>query len=494
MALTTRQILTTLFIFTATLLIFGMDVGAQDLLPPTASSFAEDIDLIFWVILGITTFFFILVFVLLIYFMIRYRAKKPGEEGINFHGHLGLEIAWTIIPAVLFVAIAIYSADVLNQMDNPPEGALVVQVEGVQFGWNFAYEANTPSGFVTTQNTLHLPVNEPVVLEIISKDVLHSFWVPAFRLKQDALPDSMRILWFEPTLEGTYPVICAELCGSGHSDMLAKVIVESRAEYDAWLQDEVDRIAGQDPAVQRGEQVATELGCLACHSKDGTRTVGPSWLDLFGKEESLDDGTTAVVDEAYLIESIRDPNAQIVATYFANIMQPYGPDAVSDEQLSDIIAYIRSLTSDGDSTASTGDSGTDTSDTTDNTTDTGDPADNTDTTDTSDSGDNTDTTSDISLADRGQELYTSQTCIGCHSVDGNPSLGPTWLGLYGKSQALTDGTTVTVDDEYIVTAIRDPGAHIPEGFTPGLMQPFNESQLSDEDIEAIIEYIKTLTN
>jgi len=331
-----------LFVISAVLLT-SVAASAQSLLPPTASTVANDIDIIFWAILGITTFFFVLVFVVLIYFMIKYRAKQPGEEGVNFHGHVGLEIAWTIVPAIIFVVIAYFSADVLNNLDNPPEDSLVIGVEGLQFGWNFTLPANTEAGFVQSSGELHVPVNEPVRLEISSRDVLHSFWVPAFRLKQDALPNEIRQLWFEATKEGTYPVICAELCGISHSDMLAKVVVESRDEYDAWVQGLVDDLSGLSPAASRGRDLASQTGCMACHSIDGSAVVGPSWLNLYGKMETLDDGSTVEVDEAYLMQSIREPNSQVVEGFFANVMQAYGTDQLSDEEVNDIIEYIKSL-------------------------------------------------------------------------------------------------------------------------------------------------------
>lgn len=476
-----------LFLLAAVLGSLSQSVAAQtfiDPLPPSASNFASDIDTIFYIILGFTGFFFFLVIIVLITFIIRYRAKKPGEEGINFHGHMGLEVAWTIVPAVIFIAIAILSAGVLTGIDHPPDNAMPIGVEAKQFGWKFVYADSDPTDdiddSVTTTNSMYMPVNYPVKLFLSAEDVLHSFWVPAFRVKQDAVPGLPTTLWFEATASGEYPIKCAELCGAGHSQMLGKVYVLSQSEFDQWLAGERQKKAGASEEVARG-QALYEQQCFACHSTDGTRGAGPSWLDLYGSSRTFDDGTTAMADDEYIVNSIRNPGLQVVET-FQNIMPAFAASSITDADIQDLIEYMKTITSgSADSTGQTdttsqGDSASGQGDTS------SDPAEPSQTGDTESGGEN--------LVALGEQLAQSN-CIFCHTIDGNPLVGPTWLGLYGKSQALTDGSTVTVDDAYIINSIRDPNSQIPEGFSPA-MPPF--PQISDNDVQALLAYIKSLSN
>ncbi|MBI1729282.1 cytochrome c oxidase subunit II [Candidatus Acetothermia bacterium] len=311
-------------------------------MPPAASTISIDVDNIYYLILAVTSFFFFLVVFLLIYFIIKYRAKKPGEEGINFHGHMGLEIVWTIVPAVIFIIIAIYSAEILQKIDNVPADAMVINVTGEQFIWHFEYAADG----VKSDKIMHVPLNKPIVLNIEAKDVIHSFWVPAFRIKQDALPHEQRETWFQARLTGEFPIRCAELCGPGHSQMLGTVIVETETQFAAWIQEEKEKANAQENALsdsaKRGLDVIQHQGCMGCHTIDGSKLVGPTWLGLYGKTETLDDGSQVKVDEAYILESIRDPNAKVVNAFPA-IMPTFGPEKISDDQIKDVLEYIESL-------------------------------------------------------------------------------------------------------------------------------------------------------
>lgn len=319
--------------------------ASYSLMPPAASTISIDVDNIYYLILAITGFFFFLVVFVLIYFIIKYRAKKPGEEGINFHGHMGLEIAWTIVPAVIFIIIAVYSAEILQKIDNVPADAMVINVTGEQFIWHFEYAADG----VKSDKILHVPINVPVVLNIESIGtiaVIHSFWVPAFRIKQDALPHVQRQTWFQARLTGEFPIRCAELCGQGHSQMLGTVIVESEAQFAAWIQEEKEKQNAQENALsdsaKRGLDVIQHQGCIGCHTVDGTKLVGPTWLGLYGKTETLDNDTQVKVDEEYILRSIREPNAQVVKGFPA-IMPAFGSGKISDDQIKDVLEYIESL-------------------------------------------------------------------------------------------------------------------------------------------------------
>jgi cytochrome c oxidase subunit 2 len=486
--------------FIAVLLLFAIGIGligstayAQDFinfLPPSASNFSGEIDDIFWYILYITGFFFFLVVIVLIYFMIRYRAKKPGEEGINFHGHMGLEIAWTIVPAIIFIIIAIFSADILERMDHPPDNSLRINVEAKQFGWRFIYPDSNPTDSiddsVSSSTTMYMPVNYPVRLDMQSEKVLHAFWVPAFRVKQDILPGTSRMLWFEAILEGEFEIKCAELCGAGHSEMRGMVIVQTQEEFDSWLASERQKKAGASEEVNRG-QALYDQHCFSCHSVSGSRGAGPSWLGLYGRNVSFDDGTTTVADEAYLESSIRNPGENIVAT-FQNIMPAFNSETISDSGIQDIIAFIKTLTSDGSESSET-DSTNQEGTASDSDQISGDNSDNSGADQTED---NTgESGGEVNLVTMGEQLST-ESCLFCHTTDGTPLVGPSWLGLYGKTLTLNDGSTkVVADDAYLKESIQDPGAKLAMGSNPG-MPPF--PQLSDEEIEAIIEYIKTLTN
>ena len=208
---------------------------------------------------------------------------------------------------------------------------------GSQWSWRFEYP-----DYDIISTDLVLPVNKQALLNMTSTDVIHSFWIPEFRVKQDLLPGDgfEKELRITPIELGEYKVRCAELCGREHYSMLAPVQVISQDEFDAWTAQQSESVS-DDPAV-RGELVAQQYGCTACHSSDGSELAGPTWLGVFGSTEMLTDGTTVIVDEAYIIKSIREPGAQIVEGYQNIMPENIGAD-LTDEQIDDLIAYIESL-------------------------------------------------------------------------------------------------------------------------------------------------------
>lgn len=230
-------------------------LGLPDVLPKPISTYARSIDNLFYLILAVTGFFFLLTEGLLVYFLVRYRAR-PGGKAKHTHGNHALELAWTFIPGLILFCLAVFQTgtwgDVKYKAKFPDESeAEVVQVFGMQFEWHFRYPG--PDGEfataddVTSRGDLHVPVDTPVIVKLRTKDVLHSFWLPNARLKQDLLPGKEIPQWFELTVPGEYEIACAELCGISHTAMRGELIVESRAKYDAWLKQKAETFGPHDP-------------------------------------------------------------------------------------------------------------------------------------------------------------------------------------------------------------------------------------------------------
>ncbi len=317
----------------------GLLLSNATLLPDQASVQAQAIDVQFEFHFWAIAFLFSLIVVFMLYSVVVFRRRK-GETGDGEHieGNTTVEITWTILPLFAVMGLAFWGSDVLAETQRAATDALEIRVIGQQWVWRFEYPEE---GIVSSE--LVLPVNRQAVLMLESQDVIHSFWVPEFRVKQDALPggvEMIRDLRVTPSKVGAYKVLCAELCGQQHSEMRADVRVLSVEEYEAWVIEQQTSIP--DDPVLRGQKWATDFGCAACHSVDGTVVVGPSWKGIFGSQEPLEDGSSVLVDEAYLLESIVNPAAKIVAG-FPNVMQPSLAEALTDEQIADIIEYIKSL-------------------------------------------------------------------------------------------------------------------------------------------------------
>lgn len=306
------------------------------LLPIQASAQAVPIDNLFGLHVKVISFLFALIVVFLLYSVVVFR-RKPGDmsEGDHFEGHTGLEIVWTIAPLATVLFFSYLGAQALAETRRVDPQAMEVKAISSQWSWRYEYPE-----YGVTSTTLNLPLNRQVLLKLTSTDVIHSFWVPEFRVKQDALPgeNMVKEMRITPTLLGEYKVRCAELCGLSHAYMESPVVVMEQADFDAWITSQTGTLA-ESPA-ERGKKWAAEFGCAGCHTIDGSVVVGPSWKGLYGTQETLSDGSTVTADDAYLIESIREPGAKIVKG-FQNIM----PDLsqLTDEQITDLIAYIQSL-------------------------------------------------------------------------------------------------------------------------------------------------------
>jgi cytochrome c oxidase subunit 2 len=247
-----------------------------------------------------------------------------------------LEITWTIIPLFMVLALAYVGAWSLGDALRVDPQAMKVEVTAFQWGWKFTY----PDYGIST-NELYLPVDEQVHLEMKSQDVIHSFWVPEFRLKQDIVPGQTTDYRVTPSEMGEYKVRCAELCGTSHAYMLAPVVVVSESDFETWVDEQISLIPDEPgPNADRGELIVNQNGCFACHSIDGSIIVGPSWAGLYGSDVELSDGSVVVADDAFIHESIIDPNAKIVAGFPANAMPQY---SLSDEEIADIIEFIKTL-------------------------------------------------------------------------------------------------------------------------------------------------------
>lgn len=308
------------------------------LLPEQASLQAKPIDDLFqldFIVIGIL---FSLIIGLMIYSMVVFRRRKGDDsDGPHIEGNSKLEVMWTLVPLIFVLFLAYYGSAALGKTMAADPKPLRLDVVGSQWSWRFEYP---DYGIISTE--MVMPVNKQALLNLSSTDVIHSFWVPEFRVKQDLLPGEgfERELRVTPIETGEYKVRCAELCGKNHYAMLAPVTVLTQPEFDAWVQSQTGTVS-DDPVV-RGEVFAQQYGCLACHSKDGSELAGPTWSGIFGSDELLDDGTSVTVDRSYIIKSIREPGIQIVAGY-QNIM-PAGIGAdMTDEQIEDVIAFIESL-------------------------------------------------------------------------------------------------------------------------------------------------------
>ncbi len=317
----------------------GFGLTNARLLPEQASAQAVPIDQLFGFHFWAIAFLFALIVVFMVYSVVVFR-RRDGDTGDGHYtrGNYRLEVVWTVLPLMAVLGLSFWGADVLAETRRVDPSAMPVNVIAAQWSWRFEYPDQE---IVSTE--LVLPVNRQVLLTLSSQDVIHSFWVPEFRVKQDALPggkDMERELRVTPTEIGDYKIRCAELCGRLHSEMLAPVSVRSEADFDAWVAENAAAIS--DVPSERGAVWSQQFGCVACHSADGSPGVGPTWLGVFGEQEILEDGSSLLIDEAYLRESIRNPAAKIVQG-FQNVMPANIAEGMTDEQVEDVIEYIKSL-------------------------------------------------------------------------------------------------------------------------------------------------------
>ncbi|MEE9412004.1 MAG: cytochrome c oxidase subunit II [Methylococcales bacterium] len=425
----------------------------------------------------VTGFVFVAVNLFMAYALVRFRYRADRRAKYEPENKK-LELWLTGLTTVGIVIMLAPGLIVLADFVHVPKNAAVVEAVGKQWQWSFRFPGkdgilgNSKPQLISFQNPfglnpddpngqddvlinnseLHLPVDKPIQVLLRSKDVLHDFYVPHFRVKMDAVPGIITTLWFTPTKVGRFDIACAEYCGIGHHTMRGAVFVEDADTFQNWLDDQPtfadssakNATGTESKLVEQGRLLAEEKGCLGCHSVDGSTSVGPTWKGLLGKTQTLADGSTVIVDEAYIKESILDPGASVIEGY-SPIMSAY---ELSDDEIAALIAYTASLSSANNERRGQG-------------------------------GD---------LATIGKELAAEKGCLGCHSVDGGASIGPTWKGLFGKTETMTDNTTLVVDEAYLKEAILEPNTAVVAGFSP--MMPAYD--FSDDELNALIAYTKTL--
>ncbi len=297
--------------------------------PERASTVAGNVDALFIFLLIVSGLMTLLIFVCLVYFAARYR-YRPGVLAEQIEGSTPLELTWSIIPLFVFVVIFFWGAVVFFKERTPPADATEVYVVAKQWMWKLEHAEGQRE-----INELHVPVGRDVKMIMTSQDVIHSFFIPAFRIKQDVLPGRYTVAWFRATKPGTYHLFCAEYCGTQHSGMIGSIVVQEPAQYEAWMNG-----GSTGPLSASGEKIFAELGCVTCHRND-SQGRGPNLQGVFGKPVLLEDGRTVTADENYIRESILDPGAKIVNGY--KPVMPTFQGLVSEEQLNALVAYVKSL-------------------------------------------------------------------------------------------------------------------------------------------------------
>lgn len=310
-----------------------MDKLGSLFLPPAKSTVAGDVDALFSFITGTSLIIFIGILVAMAYFIFKYRRRSEHDvTSLNDH-NTSLEVFWTVIPVFLILFVFYWGFTDYLKLHKAPDDAYEVQVIGQKWNWAFKY----PNG-ATSPNELHVPAGRPVKLVMQSRDVLHSFYVPDFRVKHDVIPNRYTTLWFEAIEPGESVIFCTEYCGTSHSDMLAKVIVHTDEDFQKWLKESGGRPEDM-PLAEYGKILYTKSGCQTCHSLDGSKMVGPSYKGSFGTTRKFTDGTSAVVDENYIRTSILNPSDKIAEGY-APVMPTY-QGILSDDDISAIIEFIK---------------------------------------------------------------------------------------------------------------------------------------------------------
>jgi len=303
-------------------------------MPGQYSTFAPEVDRVFYFVLAVCSIFFALVVGLMLFFLVRYRRRPGVGPGQTASTSLFLEVFWTLVPVAIVAVIFYKGFAAYMDMQTIPPGSYEIRVSARQWAWQFIY----PNGHV--DENLHVPVDEPVKLTMTSEDVIHGLAIPDFRVKMDLVPGRYTTTWFRAVQPGTYQLYCTEYCGDDHSDMLAAVVVHGPGEFEAWLDDAANYLKTLPPA-EAGKLLYTRRGCAQCHSIDGTAGTGPTLKGIYGKTHQMADGSGVVVDDNYIRESILEPQNRIRAGY-QPVMATY-QGLVSDEDIVALIEYIKSL-------------------------------------------------------------------------------------------------------------------------------------------------------
>jgi cytochrome c oxidase subunit 2 len=317
-----------LLLFTALLLLFvPVIAGAAD--PDPAKGWDAHFKL--WAI--ISAIVWLSVTVPMVYFVVKYKRKRPDEEGADIHGNTLLEIAWTVVPLIIIILLGTQSWALYRDYRAVPKNAYEVRIEGYQFAFDITY----PEG-IKTVNELRIPVGTPIKVILSSRDVIHTYSVPKFRVKEDMIPGRTTYMWFKADEPGEYPAYCSEYCGTAHSLMLGKVIAMKKEDFQAWVEQHKAAAASMSPEA-KGEKLVKDLGCTGCHSLAGEKMAGTTFKGIFERETALADGAKVKADEAYLKESLTNPKAKVVQG-FAPTMPPY---MLNEEDMNAVVAYLKTV-------------------------------------------------------------------------------------------------------------------------------------------------------
>jgi len=301
------------------------------LFPEQASTMAPRVDQLYFFLLGVSVFFATLILVLIIAFAVKYRRRSDDEQPQPISGNLGLEILWTLVPLSLTLVMFVWGARLFFITFYPPSDALEINLVAKQWMWKVQHAEGR-----SEIDELHIPTGRPIKLIMTSQDVIHDFFVPAFRVKNDVLPGRYTTLWFEATKPGAYRLFCSQYCGTQHSGMIGHIIALEPAEFQAWLSGGATAVS----MATAGENLFQKLGCVSCHAQNDTGR-GPSLVGLLGKAVRLQSGASVTADEDYVRESILNPQAKIVAGY--QPIMPTFKGLISEDGIMQIIAYLKSL-------------------------------------------------------------------------------------------------------------------------------------------------------
>jgi len=409
---------------------------------PTLVTTTEAVDTAFYVILGICAVMLVGIAVAMIWFAWRYNRRRQPQPLSQKDKNLWLEVIWTIIPTLLVCLMFWYGWEGYLSLRRIPDDAMHVKVAARKWSWLFTYDNGK------TSDKLYVPVGRPVEVELISEDVLHSFYVPAFRVKRDTVPGMVNYAWFVAQKPGSYDLFCAEYCGVGHSAMVTTVEALPAADFAAWLQ----------KTGSAGKELLQKYGCLGCHSLDGSRMVGPSLNDLAGQPVEVHSGSTEQTmtrDRVYFERAILDPAADIVEGYPPAM--PSFKGRMPQEDLDGIVNFLLQQPGAGAAPVEAESAA-----------------------------------HEASPADRGEHLAGKLGCLGCHSLDGSRRVGPSFKGLFNSQSTVKRGDeeiTLTVDAAYLQRAIRTPAAEIVVGYPPAMP---NYDQLTDAEIDDLVSWLQEL--
>lgn len=391
------------------------------------------VDTAFIFIFGISFVILILITALSVFFLFRYHHTRNPEPA-DIEGNVIAELLWTVIPTLIVLAMFWFGWTGYKALREVPADAMEVKVTARMWSWKFEY----PNG--KTSSDLYVPANKPVKLDMTSVDVIHSFYVPAYRIKMDTVPGMHTYAWFNAGEPDEYDILCAEYCGVRHAFMLAKVKVVPQEEYEKWVSAEE-----QKQEVHPGLAHLENNGCLDCHSTDGTELVGPTLKDIIGRETVIvtPEGESSITaDEAYFIKAVLDPSSEIVKNY-EDMMPPYEGD-LSEDDIRQIIDFLQN----------------------------GQP--------------------EEQPGEKGAVIAENEGCLGCHSTDGSVLVGPSFKGMLDRDvTVLKDGEKMQLkaDSRYIISSIVSPEEYIVDGFDES-MPPYD--YLDEEQLKALIEYFNTL--